>query len=63
MLEEKHIHEEMRNISKNAPLPPGKTISHTTANECVRRGWAYRNEEGHFCAAPVVLPLPLLTLS
>lgn len=40
--------EELRNIVHNYPLFPGNTISHATANECVRRGWAERNLEGDF---------------
>jgi len=50
MLEERHVLEELKNICKNGPLFPGDTISHITANECVRRGWAVRNEDGYFTA-------------
>lgn len=47
MLEESVI-EELRNIAMNQPLFPGDTLSHQTANECVKRGWARRNEDGYF---------------
>ena len=43
---EKHVREELHNIALNAPLFAGDTISHSTANECVRRGWAKRGGEG-----------------
>lgn len=42
------VREELRNICRNAPVFPGKTIAHRTANECVRRGWAERNQNGDF---------------
>lgn len=42
MLEERHYLEELGNICENWPLEPGDTISHATANECGRRGWAVR---------------------
>jgi hypothetical protein len=41
--EERHYLEELGNIVKNWPLWPGDTISHQTAYECGRRGWAKRN--------------------
>ena len=50
---EKHVREELRNIVKNAPVWPGNTISHATANECVRRGWAARNMDGDFVPTPL----------
>lgn len=43
---ERHYLEEMRNIAQNAPVFAGDTISHDTANECVRREWAERDENG-----------------
>ena len=45
---EYHIAEELYNITKNQPLFPGDTISHETANECVRRGYAKRDADGNF---------------
>lgn len=42
-MEERNILAELRNIVNNYPVAPGDTISHSTANECVRRGWARRN--------------------
>lgn len=45
---EEIVLEELRNIALNAPLFAGDTISHATANECVRRGWAERNAAGNF---------------
>jgi hypothetical protein len=47
-MEERHIWEEMVNIARNQPLFAGDTISHATANECVRRGWAARDEQARF---------------
>lgn len=47
-MSEKHVIEELGNIYKNQPLFPGNTISHATANECVERGWAKRNDNGDF---------------
>lgn len=41
-----YAREELRNICLNYPLFAGKTISHATANDCVRRGWAERNRRG-----------------
>ncbi|AFZ67592.1 hypothetical protein [Deinococcus peraridilitoris] len=40
--------DELGNVCLNYPLPPGHTISHATANELVRRGWAERNRDSHF---------------
>ena len=40
--------EELANIVLHAPLFPGDTISHRTADECVKRGWSVRNHEGDF---------------
>jgi len=51
MISEIHVMEELRNIVLNAPVPPGSTLSHATANECVRRGWAERNSKGDFVPA------------
>jgi len=48
MIKKKHILEEARNIARNAPVFPGDTISHATARECVRRGWAVRDNNGDF---------------
>jgi len=50
---ERHIQEEMYNIYTNQPLFPGDTISHKTANECVRRGWAERNKDGDFISTGI----------
>ena len=47
---EKNVREEARNIALNQPLFPGDTISHRTAKECARRGWAKRNENGDWIA-------------
>lgn len=49
---EKHVREEMRNIARNQPVFAGDTISHATANECVKRGWAKRDDNGDFVAVP-----------
>ena len=38
---------ELENIASGEPLWPGDTLSHITANECVRRGWASRDKFGH----------------
>lgn len=46
--DERSIREELHNICENYPLFPGKTISHQSAGECVRRGWAERNRRGDF---------------
>lgn len=40
--------EELDNIRRNQPVWPGDTISHRGAVDCVRRGWAKRNENGDF---------------
>ena len=45
---EMHIREELLNICQNAPVDPGSTISHTTADACVNRGWATRDSKGNF---------------
>ena len=45
---EKHVLEEARNIARNAPVFPGDTLSHSTAYECMRRGWATRDDNGDF---------------
>lgn len=45
---EKHVIEELENIVENEPVFAGDTIAHSTANECVSRGWAARNAEGDF---------------
>lgn len=47
---EVHLVEELENIEKNRPMFPGDTISHKTANECVRRGYARRNPDGSLSA-------------
>lgn len=47
---EKNTREEMQNIAANEPLWPGDTISHATADECVRRGWARRRRDGRYIA-------------
>lgn len=52
MILEKHYHEELANIIMNEPVFPGNVISHKTANECVKRGWVKRNENGDFAATP-----------
>ena len=45
---ERDVREELHNICQNYPLFPGKTIAHSTARECVDRGWAERNRQGDF---------------
>lgn len=45
---EREIREELTNIVQNEPVFPGDTISHATANECVRRGWARRDDRSYF---------------
>ncbi len=45
---EKHVLEELLNIVRNAPVFAGDTISHRTANECVRRQWAARDANSDF---------------
>jgi hypothetical protein len=50
VISERHVQEEMQNIRKNQPVFPGDTISHATAEECVRRGWAKRDAHGDFVA-------------
>lgn len=47
-MQEKHYLEELGNIVENAPVFPGDTISHAGANECVRRGWAERDDNSDF---------------
>ena len=47
-MQEKHLLEELKNIVEHYPLFPGDTISHSTANECIERGWATRSKEGNF---------------
>lgn len=47
-MKETHVLQEMRNIARHYPVFPGDTLSHATANECVRRGWAERDENGDF---------------
>jgi hypothetical protein len=47
MIQEKHVIEELSNMAQSTgPLRPGDTISHETANECVRRGYATRGNDG-----------------
>ena len=41
----KHLMEELGNIVKNAPVFPGDTISHQTANALGSSGFAQRNSE------------------
>jgi len=53
MMLENHIQNEMYNIYVNQPLFPGDTMSHKTANECVRRGWAKRDRRGNFVSTGV----------
>jgi len=45
---EDNVVEELRNIWSHYPVFPGDTLSHATANECVKRGWAKRDESGNF---------------
>lgn len=52
---ERDVREELQNICENAPLFPGKTIAHSTARECVDRGWAARNKDGDFVPTPLGL--------
>lgn len=42
------VFRELGNIIANGPVWPGDTLSHATANECVRRGWAERDCNGSF---------------
>lgn len=44
------VAEELSNICLNGPLWPGDALSRDTAKECLRRGWAKRNEDGLFVA-------------
>lgn len=37
------LFKELANIIANGPVWPGDVISHKTADECVRRGWAERD--------------------
>ena len=46
--EESSVLEELHNIVLNYPLFAGNTLSHATANECVRRKWAKRDSNGDF---------------
>ena len=43
---DKNVIAEARNIARNAPVFPGSTISHGTAKECEKMGWAVRNDIG-----------------
>lgn len=45
-MNECHVYEELFNIIQNKPLWPGCTISHRTAEQCERRGWAKRDDKG-----------------
>lgn len=47
---EANVLEELSNIVDNAPVFAGDTISHMTARECQRRGWAERNWQGDWIA-------------
>lgn len=47
---EGNTREELQNIVANEPLCPGDTLSHETADECVRRGWARRRRDGRYVA-------------
>lgn len=47
-MSESHVYEELANIVTHARVFAGDTISHATATECVRRGWAKRDVEGDF---------------
>lgn len=49
-LTESAVLRELSNIVRGEPLWPGDTLSHATANICVRRGWADRNSDGCFVA-------------
>lgn len=49
-MDEKHFLEEARNVARNQPVFPGDTISHATAEECARRGWIERDENGYWVA-------------
>lgn len=48
-LHERVLLDELANIAHGQPLFAGDTLSHATANECVDRGWAKRDERSHFC--------------
>ena len=39
---------ELENIALNQLLPPGDTLSHASAKECVEQGLAKRTEGGYF---------------
>lgn len=44
----KNVIEELINVHENAPLEPGDTISHDTAQECYKRGWIIRNADSNW---------------
>lgn len=46
-LSEEDVLVELENIADGEPLGSGDTLSHITANECVRRGWASRDKRGY----------------
>lgn len=48
-----HVREQIIAIVRGAPLWPGDTISHAAANECGRRGWARRDEDGCWVPTPL----------
>lgn len=47
-MDDGHVLEELQNIVRNAPLWPGSTLSHATADACVEQGWAERDADGRF---------------
>ena len=47
-MQAKHLLEELRNVSRNAPLFTGDTLSHATSNELVEMGWIERDADGSF---------------
>jgi hypothetical protein len=47
-MSEKAVGDELRHICEYWPVEPGDTISHQTANECGRRGFAERDDKGRW---------------
>lgn len=51
-MSESAVYEELANVVRNYPVFAGDTLSHETANECGRRGWAKRNHNGDWIPTP-----------
>ena len=47
---EEEVHEELSNIFHRAPLEDTETLSFRTSNECRRRGWTVRDDDGMWTA-------------